>query len=112
MFITVGLGKFNDSFVEYLLNVGLPPEIQIPIALAECIGGICLIVGLMTRISSGVLFTIMIGAIIIKQLSMPYEIAAIETDLILLSGCTLILVAGSGKISLGKMIQKFPKILN
>jgi len=112
LFVTAGLNKFNESFSEYLSSVGLPPELQIPIALAEFIGGLLLIVGFMTRISSGILSTIMFGAIIIKQISLPFEIVTIEMDLILLSVCVLIFVAGSGKISLTKKIERIPKILN
>ncbi len=112
LFVTVGLDKFNESFAKYLLDIGLPLELQIPIALAECIGGILLILGFMTRISAGVLATIMLGAIIIKQISLPFEIATIEMDLILLSVCILILVVGSGKVSLAKKIENIPNILN
>ena len=112
MFVTVGLNKFNESFAKYLLDLGLPSEFQIPIALAECIGGILLIAGFMTRISAGVLATIMLGAIVIKQISLPFEIATIETDLIFLSIFVLILVAGCGKISIVKKLENIPKILN
>lgn len=111
LFLTVGVGKFNQSFVEFLNTVGIPIELQIPIALAECVGGTFLILGFLTRISSGVLGTIMLGAIIIKQISMPYEIATIETDLILLSSCLFILVTGSGRISVSRHLQKIPEIL-
>ncbi|MDH3658230.1 MAG: DoxX family protein [Nitrosopumilus sp.] len=112
LFVTVGLEKFNESFVDYLMNVGLPVELQIPLALAEVLGGIMLMIGFLTRVSGSILSGILIGAIIIKQISMPFEIAPIETDLIILSGCILILVTGSGKISLIRKIQKIPKILN
>lgn len=112
LFVTVGLDKFNETFEKYLLDLGLPAELQIPIALAECIGGILLIVGFMTRISGGVLATIMLGAIIIKQMSLPFEIATIQMDLILLSTCVFILVVGSGKVSIVKKIENIPKILN
>ena len=112
LFVTVGLGKFNESFVDYLMNVGLPVELQIPLALAEVLGGIMLMIGFLTRVSGSILSGILIGAIIIKQISMPFEIASIETDLIILSGCVLILVTGSGKISLIRKIRKIPKILN
>ena len=94
-----------------MINVGIPPEFQVPIAFAEVIGGACLIVGILTRMSSGLLATIMIGAIIIKQLSMPFEIVTIQMDLILLSICIFILVVGSGKVSIVKKIDNIPKIL-
>ena len=35
IFILHGMMKFNPGFAENLPNMGLPPEMQIPIALAE-----------------------------------------------------------------------------
>jgi len=34
IFIVHGIGKFNPGFVNFLSNIGIPPEMQIPIALA------------------------------------------------------------------------------
>ena len=47
--------------------MGLPPELQIPIALAETIGGILIILGVLSRISSSILSIIMLGAIFIVK---------------------------------------------
>ncbi|MFB5623062.1 MAG: DoxX family membrane protein, partial [Nitrosarchaeum sp.] len=43
LFIVQGSGKFGSGFASMLGNIGLPVELQIPIALAEVIGGILLI---------------------------------------------------------------------
>lgn len=45
IFIVQGSGKFGQGFVSMLENIGLPAEMQIPIALAEVISGTLLIVG-------------------------------------------------------------------
>ncbi len=38
IFIVHGIGKFNEGFLGFLTGyLGLPPEMQIPIALAETI---------------------------------------------------------------------------
>ena len=41
----------------------MPAELQIPIALLEFIGGICLITGMLTRITEVLFSTILLGAI-------------------------------------------------
>ena len=42
IFLVHGTGKFNPGFVGFLANIGFPPEMQIPIALAESVSGILL----------------------------------------------------------------------
>ena len=43
IFIVNGTGKFNPGFVGFLTQLGIPVEMPIPIALAETISGILLI---------------------------------------------------------------------
>jgi putative oxidoreductase len=50
-------------------NIGLPPELAIPIGLLEVLGGFALIIGVVTRIASILFFMEMIGAIIMTKLS-------------------------------------------
>lgn len=63
IFIAYGLQKFDPIWREHLIGFGLPPELQIPIALAETIGGIALIVGVLTRITSVIFSVILVDAI-------------------------------------------------
>ena len=94
IFIAHGTGKFGPGFVGFLTGpLGLPAEMQIPIALAETIPGILLIVGVLTRISASLLSIIMMGAIFyVKQASNLTGERAYELDLILLAACVLIIV--------------------
>ena len=63
IFIVHSLKKFDPSFQETIINMGLPPELQLPLALAEFIGGIFLVVGVLTRIASSIFAIILLGAI-------------------------------------------------
>ena len=64
IFIVHGTGKFNEGFVGFLTGgLGLPAEMQIPIALAEMVPGILLLIGICTRMSASLLSIVMLGAI-------------------------------------------------
>ena len=69
IFIVHGTGKFNEGFVGFLTGgLGFPAEMQIPIALAEVVPGILLLIGVFTRMSASLLSIVMIGAIFyVKQ---------------------------------------------
>ncbi|HJL67712.1 MAG TPA: DoxX family protein, partial [Nitrosopumilus sp.] len=85
IFIVHGMSKFNPGFGNFLPNIGLPPEMQIPIALAEVIPGILIITGVFSRISSALLCIIMLGAIFhVKGMQSLTGDGGIELDLILL----------------------------
>lgn len=111
IFIVHGTGKFNPGFVGFLTGpLGLPPEMQIPIALAETIPGILLIVGVLTRISASLLSIIMLGAIFyVKKAANLTGDGAYEFDLILLASCLVIIVAGPGRASIAHIIKKLPR---
>lgn len=113
IFIAHGTGKFGPGFVGFLTGpLGLPAEMQIPIALAETIPGILLIVGVLTRISASLLSIIMMGAIFyVKQASNLTGERAYELDLILLAACVLIIVAGPGRVSISHVAKKIPRPL-
>ena len=113
IFIAHGTGKFGPGFVGFLTGpLGLPAEMQIPIALAETIPGILLIVGVLTRISASLLSIIMVGAIFyVKQASNLTGDGAYELDLILLAACVVIIVAGPGRVSISHIAKKIPRPL-
>ncbi len=112
IFIVQGSGKFNPGFAGFLTNIGLPVEMQIPIALAETIGGIFLIVGVLSRISSSILSIIMLGAIFhVKGASNLTGEGGIALDLMLLAGLLLIIVAGPGRVSISHIAKKIPRFL-
>ena len=113
IFIVHGMGKFNPGFANFLQNMGLPPEMQIPIALAEVVPGILLIVGVLSRLSSALLSIIMIGAIFhVKGAQSLTGDSGVELDLILLAAALVIMVAGPGRIALAQIVKKLPRCLH
>jgi putative oxidoreductase len=62
-FIAHGLPKFEDiaGTQGFFGSIGLPPELALPIGLLEVIGGIFLIVGVVTRISAALLIFKRVG---------------------------------------------------
>ncbi len=112
IFIVQGSGKFNPGFAGFLTNIGLPVEMQIPIALAETIGGTLLIVGVLSRISSSILSIIMLGAIFhVKGASNLVGEGGFALDLMILAGCLAIIVAGPGRVSISHIAKKIPRFL-
>ena len=111
IFIVHGAGKFNEGFVGFLTGgLGLPAEMQIPIALAEMVPGILLLIGIFTRMSASLLSIVMIGAIFyVKQAGSLTGERGVEFDLILLASCLVVIVAGPGRVSVSHVIKKLPR---
>ncbi len=113
IFIVHGIGKFNPGFADFLSNIGLPPEMQIPIALAELVPGILLVFGVLSRLSASLLCIIMLGAIFhVKGAQSLTGDGGVELDLILLASLLVIMIAGPGRISLSHIIKKLPRCLH
>ena len=109
IFIAHGLPKFSPGFGGFLGNIGMPPEAQIPIALLEVIGGLVLILGVLSRISAAMLSMNMIGAIfVVKSASNLTGQGGYELDLILLAINLVLIANGPGLISVSQLIKKIP----
>lgn len=113
IFIVHGFGKFgNPGFGGWISSMGIPAEMQIPIALAEFIPGILLLLGILTRISASLISIVMLGAIfLVKGASSLTGEHGYELDLILLASCLVVIVAGPGRVSLSHVLKKVPRIL-
>ena len=112
IFIVNASGKFNPSFAEWLVSIGIPAEMQIPIALAELVSGTLLLVGVLSRISASLLSIIMLGAIFyVKKASNLTGEGGYQIDLILLAACLTIIVAGPGRVSISHIAKKIPRFL-
>lgn len=113
IFLVHSLKKFDPSWQEWLIGIGLPPEMQLPIALAEFLGGIFLIVGVLTRISASIFSVILLGAIFHIRWEKGFFISqgGWEWDLTMLAITLAIIVAGSGKISISRLVKKIPSWL-
>ena len=114
IFIVAGTSKLsNPGFGGFLGSLGLPPEMQIPIGLAETIPGILLIIGVLSRISASLLSIIMLGAIfLVKEAQSLTGDGGYRIDLILLASCLVIIAGGPGRVSLSHIVKKLPRCLH
>lgn len=71
VFIAHGIPKFYDVSGGYgfFQSINLPPELFLPIALLEVIGGLAILFGILTRIASALFIIEMIGVIVTAKLS-------------------------------------------
>ncbi len=112
IFIVNASGKFNPGFAEWLVSIGIPAEMQIPIALAELLSGTFLLVGVLSRISASLLSIILLGAIFyVKKASNLTGEGGYQIDLILLAACLVIIVIGPGRVSISHVAKKIPRPL-
>jgi len=113
IFIVHSLKKFDPSWQEWLISVGMPPELQLPMALTEFIGGIFLIAGILTRVTGSIFAVILLGAIFYIRWENGFFISqgGWEWDLVMLAAVLAIIVAGSGRISISHMAKKIPRFL-
>jgi putative oxidoreductase len=112
-FIAHGLPKFEDlaGTQGFFGSIGLPPELALPIGLLEVIGGIFLLVGVVTRIAAALLIIDMIGAIILVKISDGF-VGGYEFELLLIAISISLLLTGPGRVSVEWDILKreiFPR---
>ena len=92
-------------------SVGLPPELALPIGLLEVIGGIFLLIGVVTRIAAALFIIDMTGAIFLVKLPDGF-VGGYELELLLIAISVSLLLAGPGRISIEWDILKreiFPR---
>jgi len=113
IFIIHSLKKFDPNFQEWLITIGVPPELQLPIALAEFIGGVLLVVGVLTRVAASIFAVILLGAIFHIRWENGFFISdgGWEWDLIMLAAVLTIIVAGPGRVSISHLVKKIPRFL-
>ncbi len=83
----------------FFAHMGLPPELALPIALLEFFGGLALVLGVLTRISSALFIAEMIGAILTVKISKGF-VGGYELELLFLAGAASLLITGPGRISI------------
>ncbi|HET6517561.1 MAG TPA: DoxX family protein [Nitrosopumilaceae archaeon] len=113
IFIVHSLKKFDPSWQDWLMQIGMPPELQLPIALAEFIGGICLVVGVLTRVSASIFSVILLGAIFHVRWENGFFVSqgGWEWDLVMVAGLLSIIVAGPGRVSISHLVKRIPRFL-
>jgi putative oxidoreductase len=113
VFIAHGLPKFEDigGTQGFFGSVGIPPELAVPIGLLEVIGGIFLLVAVVTRITAALFIIEMIGATLIVKLSRGF-VGGYELELLLIAVGISLLLTGPGRISIEWVVLKreiFPR---
>lgn len=113
IFIIHSLKKFEPEFQEAIIGMGLPPEMQLPLALAEFIGGIFLLVGILTRVTGSIFAVILLGAIFHIRWENGFFISkgGWEWDVVMLAVVLTIIAAGPGRISISHLVKKIPRFL-
>lgn len=114
-FLVHSIKKFDPIWQTWLVEkAGLPAEMQLPIALAEFIGGILLISGFLTRITGIIFSIILLGAIFHIRGIGEFFISngGYEWDMIMLAVALTIIAAGPGRISIAHLVKKIPKFLH
>lgn len=112
-FVAHGLPKFENiaGTQGFFGSIGLPPELALPVGLLEVIGGIFLLVGVVTRISAALLIIDMIGAIVLVRLPDGF-VDGYELESLLIAISVSLLITGPGRISVEWDILKreiFPR---
>jgi putative oxidoreductase len=111
--IAHGLPKFYDmpGTQGFFGNLGLPGELAIAIAILEVIGGLAIIIGILTRITAGLVVLEMIGITLHVKISKGF-VGGYELELLIMAICVTLFVTGPGRISLEYDVLKreiFPK---
>jgi putative oxidoreductase len=112
-FLAHGLPKFENiaGTQGFFGSIGLPPELALPIGLLEVIGGIFLIVGVLTRITAAFLIIDMIGAIVLVRIPDGF-VDGYELESLLIAISVSLLLTGPGRLSIEWDVLKreiFPK---
>lgn len=113
--IAHGLPKFENlqGVQGFFGSVGIPPELALPIALLEVIGGIVLIIGILTRITSILFIIQMAGIVLIVKAGVGLTGGSgIGLELLLMFISISLLLSGPGRVSIERDLLKreiFPK---
>ncbi|MDE1829675.1 MAG: DoxX family protein [Thaumarchaeota archaeon] len=105
--------KFGSGFGQFLSSLGLPSEMAILVGLLELIGGVLLIIGVLSRIASGLIAIDMLGAIVyVKKIKAFSGNQGVELELLAFIILLTIVVLGPGRISLAHILKKIPRFLH
>jgi putative oxidoreductase len=101
-------GPGMEGFTKFLSSLGFtPPPLWAYIAAyTELIGGLCLLLGLGTRIASGLLCVLITVATIKVHLAKGLFLSAggFEYNLLILCGCVSLIILGPGTLSLTRKL--------
>lgn len=113
IFIAHGLDKFNggiEGTAEFFQSVNIPsPDVMaVVVALVEIVAGLALVLGLLTRVMSGILMVVMAGAIYMVKFDQGF-IGGFEFDLLLFFVLLLFVMNGSQFLATDALLTKKKK---
>lgn len=115
-FFIHGFVKFQggiENIVGWFEMIGLPGFLAYAVATIELVGGIGLIIGLGSKIVSGLFAIIMLGAIFTAKLSLGFlgdgQMAGYELDVALLAMAVVIVISGSNLYAVDQLFAKGKK---
>jgi putative oxidoreductase len=112
MFIVHSLGKFDSGSTGFFSSIGLPAEMALLIGLLELVGGILLILGVLTRISASLLAIEMLTVMVwLKKLQSFSGKNGLELELLAFVILLTVIVLGPGRISLSHLVKKIPRFV-
>lgn len=111
VFIVHGWSKLSDGpagFAQMLSGMGVAAPLLFAwlVTLAELVGGVLLVLGLLTRLATLPLIATMVGAIVMVKASLGIiagpdaPMPGAEVDIALLAGLVALLLLGPGRVSL------------
>ncbi len=114
VFAVHGLSKLTNGPVQFSsmlsgLGVGAPVILAWLVTVAELVGGLLIIVGLLTRLATLPLIATMVGAILLVKVKvgiiapMGAPMPGAEVDIALLAGLLALLFMGPGRFSIDRM---------
>ncbi|MFD3448755.1 DoxX family protein [Microbacteriaceae bacterium 4G12] len=112
IFIVHGFMKFQglSGVAGWFESIHVPGFVAYIVAPIELVGGVFLLVGLLTRYVSLLLTFIMIGAIFTFKLSIGFVgangLAGYEMDLAIMAGLVHLFLSGSQLLAVDKLLQK------
>jgi putative oxidoreductase len=112
-FFVHGLVKFQggiENTVGWFASIGLPGALAYAVAILELVGGIALIIGLGSRVISGLMALLMLGATLKVKLAGGFlgagQGAGYELDIALMAMAVVIAMNGSKLFALDQVVFK------
>ncbi|WCT55480.1 DoxX family protein [Paenibacillus sp. KACC 21273] len=108
IFLLHGFSKFQGGIggtTGFFQSIGLPGFLAPVVAIIEILGGLLLILGLLTRIAGAALTVIMIGVLLTAKAGQPFMMGT-EFDYLLLFTSLQLALTGSALLSLDSLLFK------
>lgn len=97
------VGVSRKQSLEFMKSVGVPPAATTLVGLLELIGGLFLVVGVLTRLTAGLLALEMLGTTLLSRRMKKKYMLGYELDLAYLAASLALALLGAGVYSLDSL---------